>query len=102
MSKTFTGSITVDFKLVMSDEGVVDVDSVLMQTATNAVGGKACFASYAAQLPTVDERMMVTIKRGLRSYVKSALQEMHDDTTALNQGDRFTFSPVTVTVKGQE
>ncbi|ANT45331.2 hypothetical protein PP16_gp31 [Pectobacterium phage PP16] len=97
MSKTFTGSITVDFKLVMSDEAIVDVDAVLMQTAN--ASERVCFASYAAQLPTVDARTMATIKRGLRNYVKSSLQEVRDDTAPTA---RITFSPVTVTVKGKE
>lgn len=100
MSKTFTGSISVDFKLVLSDEDVLELENTIQ--LADGPNGRPGFAAYVQALPTQEGRIMALIKQAFRDRVKENFQEIHDDTNAELPSSSFTFSPVTVTVKGQE
>ncbi|QGF19676.1 hypothetical protein MA2_17 [Pectobacterium phage MA2] len=100
MSKTFTGSISVDFKMVLSDQALVVLESTIQ--LVDGPNGRPGFAEYVQSLPTVDERMQALIKQSFRDRIKENLQEVVDATNYAGATDSFTFSPVTVTVKGKE
>lgn len=100
MSKTFTGNISVDFKMILSDEAMVELENTIR--LANGPNGRPGFAAYVQSLPTVEARMLALIKQTFRDRVKENLQEVADATNCAGATDSFTFSPVTVTVKGKE
>lgn len=100
MSKTFAGTVSFDFKLVLSDESVSDVLSYVQQHVAAGVAEEN-FAQYIRACATDDERIVALWKKAMRTGVKEFLQEVHSDTANGTPGDSFTFSPISVQVKGK-
>lgn len=100
MSKTFTGTVSFDFSLVLSTDSVADVLEY-MQSLTDSLEELSAFQEYVLGCETDDERIVALWKQALRKQFKAYLQEVHADTAAAGEGDSFRFSPITVTVKGK-
>lgn len=100
MSKTFTGTVSFDFSLVLTDASVQDV----LQCVQTASGRDVITPSqeYITQCVTDDEKLVALWRKTVREGVKQYLQEVHTDTKAAGDGDSFTFSPVQVTVEAKK
>lgn len=100
MSKTFTGTVSFDFSLVLSTDSVSDVLQYL-QSRADSGDEPTAFQKYVIGCETDDERIIALWKRAMRDQFKQSLQGVHDDTAAAGHGDSFTFSPITVKVEGK-
>ncbi|ALA46491.1 hypothetical protein BF2512_34 [Dickeya phage BF25/12] len=100
MSKTFTGTVSFDFSLVLSTDSVADVLQYI-QSRADSGDELDSFQKYVVGCETDDERILALWKQAMRTQIKGYLQEVHDDTISAGHGDSFKFSPITVTVKGK-
>lgn len=100
MSKTFTGTISFDFSLVLSTDSVADMLQ-LIQSCADSGEELSAFQKYVIGYETDDERIVALWKETMRTRLKEPLQEVHDDTTSAGHGDSLKFSPITVKVEGK-
>lgn len=100
MSKTFTGTVSFDFSLILATDTVADTLQYIQSHADSGDELDA-FQKYVIGCETDDERIIALWKRAMRTQFKAYLQEVHDDTASEGNGDAFKFSPITVTVKGK-
>lgn len=100
LSKTFTGTVSFDFKLILSDESMADV----MQYVQGVVTSKeelSAFQRFIVGCENDDARIVALWKKCMRDNLKTHLQRVHDDTISDGHGDSFKFSPITVKVEGK-
>lgn len=100
LSKTFTGTVSFDFSLVLSTDSVTDVLEY-MQSFADSGEELSAFQKYVLGCETDDERIVALWKQTMRTRLKRYLQEVHDDTISAGHGDSFKFSPITVKVEGK-
>lgn len=100
MSKTFAGTVSFDFKLVLSDESTEDVMQNI-QSAVETQRTLSAFQQFIVSCNDTDARIVAMWKKSMRDQLKGCLQEVHTDTKNAGRGDSFTFSPISVQVKGK-
>lgn len=100
MSKTFKGTVSFDFSLILSTESVEDIIRHI-QSMLDSYNELDVFQKYVVNLETYDERIIVLWKQAMQTNLKAHLQEVHDDTAAAENGDSFTFSPISIKVEGR-
>lgn len=100
MSKTFTGTVSFDFKLVLSDESVAAVMQHIQEVVTSQEELSA-FQRFIVGRENDDARIAALWRKGMRDQFKAYLQGVHDDTVSAGHGDSFKFSPITVKVEGK-
>ena len=99
MSKTFTGNVQFDFKMVLRDASVEDVVAYAqaqIEQGKAKPGVPELFADYDDE-----QKVVFMIKTMFRQQIKDFLDTVHKDTVAQGSGDSFRFSPITVKVEGK-
>lgn len=99
LSKTFSGTVSFDFKMVLTDNSIDDLIQYI-DTMVAQGGAQPGFSQYVQALPQ-EERIASLTRKMFRGQLKAILQEIHEDTANAGHGNSFTFSPISIKIKGK-